>query len=113
MKGHGRSMLPVMIAVMLWPTARASNRTQDRSTPPALRYKAEQHLHPFPLGAMSYDMASLPYWYQDARPGLVLGPDMAPLRAAGLNLLDDVSMSTQDTCGTPGSALRRGHASST
>ena len=75
---------------------------QDSSTKFKDRYAKWQESHPFTLGVMSYDMAYLPHWYENAKPGLVLDPKMDVFREAGLNLLDDVSMSAAGHMWYPG-----------
>ena len=75
---------------------------QDSSTKFKDRYAKWQESHPFTLGVMSYDMAYLPHWYENAKPGLVLDPKMDVFRQAGLNLLDDVSMSAAGHMWYPG-----------
>ena len=58
------------------------------------RYEIWQEGKPFTIGAMYYDLAFGPNWYDPAPPDYVPDPDMELFRQAGLNLLSDVSMSS-------------------
>lgn len=66
------------------------------------RYERWQASKPFTIGAMYYDLAYGPHWYDPPPPDLTMDPDMEQFRAAGLNLLDDVSMSAGGHLWYPG-----------
>ena len=102
MRRNHRFTVLMITAALLGSGSSASIRAQDQNTPTPERYTTWQMSHPFTLGAMSYDMAYLPHWYENAKAGLVLDPDMAVFREAGLNLLDDVSMSAGGHMWYPG-----------
>ncbi len=96
------SLSAVLLGVAMLVGGSGQIIAQDSSTRFKDRYTKWQESHPFTLGVMSYDMAYLPHWYAKAKPGLVLDPKMDLFREAGLNLLDDVSMSSAGHMWYPG-----------
>jgi hypothetical protein len=100
MRAKGLAAVLIVVAMLAGGSGRII--AQDSSTKFKDRYAKWQESHPFTLGVMSYDMAYLPHWYKKAKPGLILDPDMDVFREAGLNLLDDVSMSSAGHLWYPG-----------
>lgn len=99
---RANSLSAVLLAVAMLAGGSGRIIAQDSSTKVEGRYAKWQESHPFTLGVMSYDMAYLPHWYEIPKPGLILDPDMDVFREAGLNLLDDVSMSAGGHMWYPG-----------
>lgn len=100
MRTDNLSALVLAAAVLVGGSGRIV--AQQSSTEFKDRYAKWQESHPFTLGVMYYDLAYLPHWYENAKPGLILDPDMDVFRKAGLNLLVDVSMSTAGHMWYPG-----------
>ena len=72
------------------------------TTPAADRYAKWQTGKPFIIGAMYYDLAFGPVWWKPMPKAFRGDPHIDVLRQAGLNLLDDVSMSSGGHTWYPG-----------